>query len=85
MYNTIAMSFDGIENPEDVFTKIEHKMRENFIKNGGSISHHHGVGKLRKDFMSDTISEGSIDMVRGIKKSQDPDNIFGVKNNIVLD
>ena len=85
MYNTIAMSFEGIENPEDVFTKIEHKMRENFIKNGGSISHHHGVGKLRKDFMLDTISEGSIEMVKGVKKAQDPDNIFGVKNNIVLD
>ena len=85
MYNTIAMSFEGIENPEDVFTRIEHKMRENFIKNGGSISHHHGVGKLRKDFMSDTISEGSIEMVKGVKKTQDPDNIFGVKNNIVLD
>lgn len=85
MYNTIAMSFEGIENPEDVFTKIEYKMRENFIKNGGSISHHHGVGKLRKDFMVDTISKGSIEMVQGIKKSQDPDNVFGVKNNIVLD
>ena len=84
MYNTIAMSFEGIENPEDVFTSIEHKMRENFILNGGSISHHHGVGKLRKDFMKDTISDSSIEMVRGIKQTQDPKNIFGVKNNIVL-
>ncbi len=85
MYNTIAMSFDGINNPEDIFTEIEYKMRANFIKNGGSISHHHGVGKLRKDFMPDTISKGSIDLVRGIKSTQDPENIFGVKNNIVLD
>ena len=84
MYNTIAMSFEGIENPEDVFTSIEHKMRENFIQNGGSISHHHGVGKLRKDFMQDTISESSIEMVRGIKQAQDPKNVFGVRNNIVL-
>ena len=85
MYNTIAMSFEGIQNPEDVFTKIEYKMRENFIKNGGSISHHHGVGKLRKDFMSHTISRGSIEMVKGVKRAQDPSNVFGVKNNIVLD
>ena len=85
MYNTIAMSFEGIENPEDVFTSIEHKMRENFILNGGSISHHHGVGKLRKEFMKDTVSESSIEMVRGIKQTQDPKNIFGVKNNIVLE
>ena len=85
MYNTIAMCYDGVENPEDVFTEIEHIMRENFIKNGGSISHHHGVGKLRKDFMSKTISEGSVEMIKGIKKNEDPDNIFGVKNNIVMD
>ena len=85
MYNTIAMCYDGVDNPEDVFTKIEHTMRENFIKNGGSISHHHGVGKLRKDFMPKTISKGSIEMIRGIKQRQDPENIFGVNNNIVID
>ena len=85
MYNTIAMCFDGVENPEDVFTKIEHTMRENFIKNGGSISHHHGVGKLRKDFVSETISQGSVEMIQGIKQKQDPNNIFGVNNNIVND
>ena len=85
MYNTIAMCYDGVENPEDVFTEIEHIMRENFIENGGSISHHHGVGKLRKDFMSNTISEGSVEMIKGIKKNQDPHNIFGVNNNIVMD
>ena len=79
------MSFEGIKSPEDVFTSIEHRMRENFIKNGGSISHHHGVGKLRKDFMRDTISESSIEMVRGIKQAQDPKNVFGAKNNIVLE
>jgi alkyldihydroxyacetonephosphate synthase len=60
-------------------------MRANFIKNGGSISHHHGVGKLRKDFMKDTISDGSISLIKGIKKDQDPKNIFGVDNNIVND
>ncbi|RPH05093.1 MAG: FAD-binding oxidoreductase [bacterium TMED46] len=85
MYNTIAMCYDGVENPEDVFTEIEHIMRENFIENGGSISHHHGVGKLRKDFMPNTISEGSVEMIKGIKKNQDPHNVFGVNNNIVMD
>jgi len=85
MYNTIAMCYDGIENPEDVFTQIEYSMRENFIKNGGSISHHHGVGKLRKDFIKETISEGSVSLIQGIKRDQDPNNIFGVSNNIVND
>ena len=85
MYNTMGINVRGIENPEEVFSKIEHSLRECFIKNGGSISHHHGVGKLRKDFMSETISDGSMQMIQSIKKSQDPDNIFGINNNIVSD
>jgi len=83
MYNTMGINVRGIKNPEKVFSDIEHKIRECFIKNGGSISHHHGVGKLRRDFMPETISPGSIDVVQSIKKSQDPDNIFGISNNIV--
>ena len=83
MYNTMGINVRGIKNPEKVFSDIEHKIRECFIKNGGSISHHHGVGKLRKDFMPETISPGSIEVIQGIKKSQDPNNIFGISNNIV--
>tara|TARA_B100000902_G_C27295513_1_gene909632 strand:+ start:173 stop:1930 length:1758 start_codon:yes stop_codon:yes gene_type:complete len=85
MYNTMGINMRGVKNPEKVFSQIEHSLRACFIKNGGSISHHHGVGKLRKDFVPDTISEGSIQMVKNIKKTQDPDNIFGVKNNIATD
>ena len=67
MYNTIAMSFKGIEKPEEVFGEIEHELRKTIIENGGSISHHHGVGKLRKDFIPDMISEGSMQLVKDIK------------------
>ena len=85
MYNTIAMSFKGIKKPEEVFGEIEHELRKTIIANGGSISHHHGVGKLRKDFIPDTLSKGSIDLIKNIKSSQDPKNIFGIKNNIFSD
>ena len=85
MYNTIAMSFKGIKKPEEVFGEIEHELRKTIIANGGSISHHHGVGKLRKDFIPDTLSKGSIDLIKDIKSSQDPKNIFGIKNNIFSD
>ena len=85
MYNTIAMSFKGIEKPEEIFGEIEHELRKTIIDNGGSISHHHGVGKLRKDFIPDTISKGSIDLIKDMKSSRDPKNIFGVRNNIFSD
>ena len=85
MYNTIAMSFKGIEKPEEVFEEIEHTLRKTIIENGGSISHHHGVGKLRKDFIPDMVSDGSVQLIKDIKKSQDPTNVFGVANNVFSD
>lgn len=85
MYNTIAMSFKGVENPEKVFGEIEHELRKTIIENGGSISHHHGVGKLRKDFIPDMVSKGSVKLVKDMKTSQDPTNVFGVSNNVFSD
>ena len=52
IYFMLGMSVKGIDEPEEKFSQIEHILREVIIKNGGSISHHHGVGKLRKDFLS---------------------------------
>ena len=85
MYNTIAMSFKGVEKPEEIFGEIEHALRKTIIENGGSISHHHGVGKLRKDFIPDMVSDGSVQLIKDIKKSQDPTNVFGVANNVFSD
>jgi alkyldihydroxyacetonephosphate synthase len=68
-----------------VFGKIERSLREAIISNGGSISHHHGVGKLRKDFMKDTLSPASIEFLRKVKKAADPQNVFGIRNNVFAD
>ena len=85
IYFMFAISVKGIENAIGKFHEIEHSMRDAIITSGGSISHHHGVGKLRKDFMKATISEGSIELLKNIKNAHDHHNIFGIKNNIFHD
>jgi alkyldihydroxyacetonephosphate synthase len=52
------------------------------LKYGGSISHHHGVGKLRKKFMPRSIGNTGLDILKGVKKTIDPDNIFATGNLI---
>lgn len=46
----------------------------------GSISHHHGVGKLRKKWYTDTVSEPGRQLLLAAKKALDPDNIFALGN-----
>ena len=79
------MSFKGVEKPEEVFGKIEHELRKTIIENGGSISHHHGVGKLRKGLYTGYDFRGSVQLVKDMKVSQDPTNVFGVSNNVFSD
>lgn len=85
IYFMFGMYIKGIKNAEDIFGGIEHQIRQSIMDNGGSISHHHGVGKLRKDFMQGTLSGSSIEMIKKIKESLDPNNIFGIKNNVFAD
>ncbi len=85
IYFTHGFSAQGVENPDEIFSIIEHALRETIMAHGGSVSHHHGVGKIRKDFMADTLSPTSIELLKDIKQAYDPDNIFGIRNNIFAD
>ena len=85
IYFMLGLYTKGVTKPEEVFARIEHSLRQAIIENGGSISHHHGVGKIRKDFMKDTLSPSSIEMLKTVKRSNDPRNIFGIRNNVFAD
>ncbi|MCB8921213.1 MAG: FAD-binding oxidoreductase [Ardenticatenaceae bacterium] len=85
IYFTHGFSTKGVAHPDRVFGEIEHELRRTIIAAGGSISHHHGVGKLRKDFMEDTISPTTAVVLKQVKQAHDPQNIFGIRNNIFAD
>jgi len=61
---------------------VEEAARDTILKCGGSVSHHHGVGKLRKKWMSETVSPAGLTLLKGLKKAIDPKNIF-VAGNLV--
>lgn len=69
----------------DIYEDIEHKSRAAVFEYGGCISHHHGVGKLRKRFMDQTYSTLNNTLFKSVKQSLDPKNIFAVNNTIYED
>jgi len=80
IYFYFAYYFKGVDNPSEVFNEMEHAAREEVLKSGGSLSHHHGIGKIRRDFLPDVLSPGMLDWQREIKKAVDPANVFGAGN-----
>lgn len=82
IYFMFGIYTEGLDHPEEAFTALEHKIRETIVAHGGAISHHHGVGKLRKDFLPAMLSKHSREVVKGIKQAADPTNVFGIRNNV---
>jgi alkyldihydroxyacetonephosphate synthase len=76
-----------ILNGSEVFSDIEHEARETILKFGGSLSHHHGVGKIRSSFVTrDEISSPTmVESLRAYKIALDPRNVFGARNGVFAD
>jgi len=45
-------------------------------RHGGSVTGEHGVGLLKKDYLTYSRSETEIEIMRGIKRVFDPDGIM---------
>ncbi|MDG2028320.1 MAG: FAD-binding oxidoreductase [Acidimicrobiales bacterium] len=43
---------------------------------GAGLAHHHGVGRVRRDWMRAEVGEGGLTMLRGIKGALDPSGLF---------
>lgn len=80
VYFYFCMSFEGVENASTVYAEIEHAARSEILLHGGSVSHHHGVGKIRSSFLKEINSAPWQATMQSIKKGIDPDNIFGARN-----
>jgi alkyldihydroxyacetonephosphate synthase len=46
------------------------------LKNNGSISHHHGIGFWRKEFMQQELGPHGVELLRRIKLALDPNGIL---------
>ncbi len=78
IYFYLAFSFDGVDNPTQIFSELEHAAREEILACGGSLSHHHGVGRLRAPFMKEAIGVEGVQIKGRIKDALDPEGVFGV-------
>ncbi|KAH8403739.1 hypothetical protein KR215_001984 [Drosophila sulfurigaster] len=70
----------SITDPVGVFESIEHSAREEILACGGSLSHHHGVGKLRSHWYRNAVTETGSALYSAAKQHLDPRNIFAAGN-----
>ena len=75
--------FTGTLSPTEALTtfeKLEHAARRAIMEAGGSLSHHHGVGKHRAPLVGQIQSPAMLHAMRQLKSVVDPSEILGAKN-----
>lgn len=84
VYVYMILSHKGYDQSKvyGIYEHVEDAARDEVMKQGGAISHHHGVGKIRKGFIDRTITPMGVEWQKNIKDSIDPKNIFAVNNTI---
>jgi alkyldihydroxyacetonephosphate synthase len=79
IYFYMAFYAKGVADAVGSYHEIESVARKEVIAAGGSISHHHGVGKLRLPFVNDIMSPAMQAWREQMKFALDPQGVFAAQ------
>jgi alkyldihydroxyacetonephosphate synthase len=80
VYFYFGYYYKGVEGASEIYSQMERAARDEILRVGGSLSHHHGIGKLRKAFLPEILSDTALRWRRDMKRALDPDDVFGCGN-----
>ncbi len=63
-------------NEKSDFAAFHRGLVDTILENGGSISHHHGVGRVLAPWMEGHLGKTSMAVLGAVKRHFDPDNIM---------
>jgi len=82
--NLYFIFFAKIDNINE-YIEFQDGIIEAIEKNGGSLSHHHGVGKMIAPWMEKHLGTDQMNILRALKKHFDPNNIMNPGGQLGLD
>jgi alkyldihydroxyacetonephosphate synthase len=79
IYFYMAFYAKGVADAVGAYHEIETVARKEVLAAGGSISHHHGVGKLRLPFLGEIMSPAMQTWREQMKFALDPQGVFAAQ------
>ena len=76
VYFTFAALADDPSRMDAMYHDCWRRVMEATIEGGGGISHHHGIGRVRRGYLSAEIGESGVQLLRDLKRTLDPNNIL---------
>ncbi len=68
----------------DDFRSFQRGVIESIMKNGGSLSHHHGVGRMMAPYIEEYLGKEQMDVLRCLKRHFDPGDVMNPGSQLGL-
>ncbi len=72
-------------NDIDKYIELQNGVIDAIHRHGGSLSHHHGVGRMIAPWMEDHLGKEQMNILRALKNHFDPKNIMNPGGQLGLD
>jgi alkyldihydroxyacetonephosphate synthase len=76
LYFTFAVQLDGPEAMEGAYFDCWRRIMEATVRHGGSLAHHHGIGRVRREVLVDELGAEGVGLLRRLKHALDPNGIM---------
>jgi len=76
LYFTFAAQTQAPEEMEAVYLDGWRRIMEATDRHGGSLSHHHGIGRVRREYLERELGAGGLSLLRRVKQALDPKGIM---------
>lgn len=75
LYFTFAVQLEDEAAMEAAYFEAWRRIMQATADGGGSVAHHHGVGRVRRDWMTRELGAGGAALLRTLKGALDPQGI----------
>ena len=76
LYFTFAVQTTDPAQMEPAYLEGWRRIMEATARHGGSLSHHHGIGRVRRDWVTTELGDGGAALLRRLKAALDPNGIM---------
>jgi len=70
---------------EQEFFDFRAEVVSRIVERGGSVSHHHGIGRMFAPWMEKHLGREQMEVLRALKRHFDPNNIMNPGGTLALD
>jgi alkyldihydroxyacetonephosphate synthase len=80
LYFSFAVKPEDPRDLERAYEECWRRTMEATLAAGGGIAHHHGIGRVRRAYLSRELGEAGVAVLRAVKRALDPDGLLNPGN-----